>query len=216
MRRRSSRKRSPWRSGSEPDNQQRDQRGPERRQVQDRRDDDRMGVAEAELVEQEAAHPDREDDRQIAVIGGFSEQRDEIAAAAAGGRQQRNRHQQRELGQEHKLQGIEMLGRRKRKRLLGRVQEGGDDRIEASEPVVDRGAGRLHRRDAFRSREICEQRDRSAAKPRPRHRVSKRPYHIREVRNDWGKILDERPDARSSDVTCGRLTEKENGSGSIK
>ena len=82
--------------------------------------------------------PDGEDDRQIAVIGGFSEQGDEVAATGRAGRQQRNRHQQRDLGQAHELHGVEMPGGRKRKWLLGRVQAGGHHRIEASEPVVDR------------------------------------------------------------------------------
>ncbi len=38
---------------------ERDQGGPERREIQDRGNDDRMGVAEAGVVEQEPAEADR-------------------------------------------------------------------------------------------------------------------------------------------------------------
>ena len=78
---------------------QRHQRRPERRQVQDRRDDDRVGVAEAEVVEQEAAHSDGEDDREIPVIDGFLEQGDEISATGRAADQQRDGYEQGDLGQ---------------------------------------------------------------------------------------------------------------------
>ena len=67
---------------------QRHQPGPERRQVQNRRYDDRMSVAEAEVIQQEAGHADRENNREIAVVVGLPEQGDEVAATGLSGHQQ--------------------------------------------------------------------------------------------------------------------------------
>src|SRR6202044_3570100 len=98
-----------------------------------------MSVAEAEIIEQEAGQSDGEYDSQISVVDGLADQGEEISAAFRPAHQQWKGYEQGGLGQGHKLQSVEMLGRREGEWLLRRVEEGGDDRIEASEPVIDRG-----------------------------------------------------------------------------
>ena len=103
-----------------------------------------MRVAEAQIIQKKAAHPDREEHGEISVIGGLSNQRDEIAATGRLAHQKGNGHEKSDLGQAHKLERAEMAGGGKGKRLLRRIEEGGDQRIEASKPIIDRGRRLRH------------------------------------------------------------------------
>ena len=110
-----------------------------------------MRVAEAKIIQKKAAHPDGEEHSEIPVIGGFSNQGDEIAATGRLAHQKGDGHEKRDLGQEHKLERAEMPGGGKGKRLLRRVKKGGDQGIEASKSIIDRGR-RLRHAGSHRSR----------------------------------------------------------------
>ena len=111
-------------------------------EVDDRGDDDRMRVAERELEQQQADDPDRKQGSKLAIVGGVPEQQNEVAAALPPRHQERNRDQQGDLGQEHKLRDGESLGRQKRKRLLHRQEERGDDSVNAAELIIYSGFAR--------------------------------------------------------------------------
>jgi acetyl-CoA carboxylase alpha subunit len=96
-----------------------------------------MRVAQPELEQQQAAHPDRKYNSKPAIIGGVSKQQGQVAATCCTHGQQRNRDHESDLGQEHELNDAEALGRQKGKRLLGRQEERGADGIDASKLVVD-------------------------------------------------------------------------------
>ena len=111
-----------------------------------------MGIAETEVVKQQAAHADREYDRQPAVIRRVPKQREEVAVSGRAQHQQRNGNQQGDLGQAHELDRVEAPCGEKGKGLLDRQQEAGEHRKQDSESVIDRGRGagyvRGHVRDA--------------------------------------------------------------------
>ena len=135
-----------WRNGDwNPRDRQRHQRRPERQQVEDRRDNDRMGVAEAQVIQNKSAYPDRENNGESNVVGRLREQRDEVPPAGRTETQQGDREQQRNLGQADELKRAELSRREKRERLLHRIEARGDERVEAAQTIVDGGGGSAHR-----------------------------------------------------------------------
>jgi hypothetical protein len=70
-----------------PGYEQRHKGCPKGLQVDYRRDDNRMRVAESELEQQQAAHPDRKYDSKLAIIGGVPKQQDQVAATGCTHRQ---------------------------------------------------------------------------------------------------------------------------------
>ncbi len=119
-----------------PGYEQRHQGCPKGFQVDDCRDDYRMRVAQSELEQQQAGQPDCKYNSKLAIIRGVPKQQDQLAATCCAYSQQRNRHEQSDLGQEHKLRDAQALGCEKGKWLLGRQQERGDNRIDASKLVT--------------------------------------------------------------------------------
>ncbi len=88
-----------------------------------------MRVAQRELEQQQTCHADKKQGCKLEVIRGVPEQQKQVAATFPADHEERNRHQQGDLGQEHKLGEAEPLGGQKRKRFLHGDQERGGDRV---------------------------------------------------------------------------------------
>jgi hypothetical protein len=116
---------------------ERHHRREKRLEVDDRRDDDRMRIAQCELEQHQSGHPDKKQNSELEIVARIPQQQDEVTATFRACDQQGYRHQQGDLGQEHKLRDAEPLGRQKRKRLLHRYQERSDERVKASKLVID-------------------------------------------------------------------------------
>ena len=117
-------------------NDERHQGGKKGLEIDDRRDDDRVSVTQCELEHQQAKHPDRKQNSKLAIVGGIPEQHNQLAATSFARDQQGKRYQQGDLTQENKLRETEPFSRQKRKRLLHRKQERGDEGVNASKLII--------------------------------------------------------------------------------
>ena len=127
-----------WRHwNGNPGYEQRHQGRPKGLEVDDRRDDDRMRIAQSELEQQQTGHADKKEGSELGIMSFIPQQQNQVAATFFVHNQEWNRHHQGDLGHEHELRHAEPLGRKKRKRLLHRQQKGSDDSVNASKLVVD-------------------------------------------------------------------------------